>query len=154
MRNPSVPLAWQLNTKSALPIIRKHFKRNPVLVGKKGEMKLMSKLAVEGILVEIGYKMNWKTGQLAKNYHGSRADWVQLDLYDPARKWVYDSKIGRRSPTRDLYSRAGLQGQLIARGFVDGITWISQPNSSGDYGFDQDLARRIWKDFGIETEEG
>ena len=88
MRNLSTSQGWQLNTESTFPFIRKYFKRNPVLVGKEGEMKLKRKLAAEGILVEIGYKMNWKTGQLAKNYHGSRADWVQLDLYDPARKWV------------------------------------------------------------------
>ena len=114
-------------------------------------MKLKRKLAVEGILVETGYSMNWKTGELAKSSHGSRSDWVQLDLYDLDKKWVYDSKIGRRSLTPDLYNRAGLQGQLIARGFVNGITWISLPDSSGEYGFGEDLAWRIWKDFGIET---
>lgn len=105
-----------------MPIIRKHFKRNPVLIGKEGEIILKRNLAAEGIQVEVGYKMNWKTGQLAKRRHGPRVDWVQLDLYDLARKWVYDSKIGRRSLTRDLYNRAGLQGQLIARGFVNGIS--------------------------------
>jgi hypothetical protein len=131
--------------------VRKRFNRNPVLVGKEGELKLKRSLAAEGILVEIGYKMNWKTGQLDKRSHGPREDWVQLDLYDLARKWVYDSKIGRRSLTRDLYNRAGLQGQLIARGFVNGITWISQPDSSGHCGFDEDLAWRILKDFSIET---
>lgn len=114
-------------------------------------MRLKRKLAAKGILVEIGYLLNWKTGHLAKSSHGSRRDWVQLDLYDLVRKWVYDSKIGPRSLTRDLYNRAGLQGQLIARGFVNGITWISQPDSSGEFGFGEDLAFRIWKDFGIET---
>ncbi len=114
-------------------------------------MNLKRILAAEGTLVEIGYMMNWRTGQLAKRSHGPRGDWVQLDLYDLARNWVYDSKIGRRSLTRDLYNRAGLQGQIIARGFVNGITWISQPDTSGLCGFDEDLAWRIWRDFGIET---
>ncbi|HEV2137264.1 MAG TPA: hypothetical protein VGR53_00305 [Nitrososphaerales archaeon] len=131
--------------------MHEHFIRNPVIVGKEGEMNLMRNLAKDGVLVEIGYKMNWKMGQLVKRSHGPRGDWVQLDLYDLATKWVYDSKIGRRSLTRDLYYRAGLQGQLIARGFVNGITWISQPDSSGDFGFDEGLAWRIWKDFGIVT---
>ncbi len=49
---------WQLNTKSDLSIIRKHFNRNPVLVGKEGEINLKRNLAAEGILVEIGNKMN------------------------------------------------------------------------------------------------
>ena len=132
-------------------VVHYRFTRNPVLVGKEGELNLQRILAGEGVQTELGYLVNWKTGEVTKRSHGPRVNWVQVDLYDLARRWVYDSKIGPRSLTRDLYERAGLQGQLIARGHVNGITWVSLPDHSGDFGFDKDLAVRIWRDFGIET---
>src|SRR5712691_11735550 len=91
--------------------------------------------------------MDDKTGEILKPSVRSRM--VKMDLYDPKAKWVYQVKVGYRGISDSILEQADDDCGLLKKGHVNGVTWVSSPNSVGDAGFSKQLQYELSRFRGI-----
>ncbi len=91
--------------------------------------------------------MDSETGEISTSSVRSRT--VKMDLYDPKAKWIYQVKVGYRGVSDSTLEQADDDYGLLKRGYVNGVTWVSSPNSVGDVGFSKQLEYELSQFRGI-----